>query len=253
MTIRRDDDNMIKEVEEALGKPVLCDLSDKAWRVRTNLIIASVVSIAMVLGGLHIKPGSSVLGLQFDGLTDDLVRNILFWITLYLLLHFVWNSIDNFLEWRLRITGTRLAFVTTAIVASDHGDYPSDPRQSTLYSWWQYQANKIGNIVLKTSEIEKSLDELNNKLNDNNVKSTNPNIAGACIPTLVETRDGVHRLVGAIESVAETVKAARIPISLKRFDNWFGLFLRSQNLRWLVIDFSVPIFIAASALFLLTR
>lgn len=252
MTITHDD-NKIKEVEEALGKSVLCDLSDKAWRVRTNLIVVSVISAAMVLGGLHIKPGSSVLGLQFDGLTDDLVRNILFWVTLYLLLHFLWNSIDNFLEWRLRITGTRLAFVTTAVIASDHGDYPSDPRQSTLYSWWKYQANKIGNITHITSEIEKNLDELNKKLNDDNVKSVNPNITGACVPLLAETRDGIHRLVSAIESVAETVKSARVPVSLGRFDNWFGLFLRSQNLRWLVIDFLAPIIVAVSALLLLTR
>jgi hypothetical protein len=67
----------IKAVEKTLGEPVFCEFDEKTWKIRTKLIMASVTSVAVVLGNLHIEPGSSILGLKFSGITDQIVRNIL--------------------------------------------------------------------------------------------------------------------------------------------------------------------------------
>jgi hypothetical protein len=96
-------------VFKVLGEPAFAEFSDNAWKIRTNLILASVISIAVVFGDLHIEPDSQILGLKFKGLTDAVLTNGLIAVVSYLLLHFVWTAIDALLEWRLRVTGTRVA------------------------------------------------------------------------------------------------------------------------------------------------
>lgn len=61
------EDKKLKAVEEALGKPVAPELSENAWKIRTNLIVTSVIAIGVVLADLRIDAGSSVLGLKFAG------------------------------------------------------------------------------------------------------------------------------------------------------------------------------------------
>ena len=90
-----DDESKIKAVKKALGEPIFAELSDNAWKIRTNLIVVSVISIALVFASLHIDPGSTFLGLKFSGLTDSLVRAGLFWITMCLMIHFLWTAWDN--------------------------------------------------------------------------------------------------------------------------------------------------------------
>jgi hypothetical protein len=239
-------------VEKALGEPVFCEYPDKTWRIRTNLFVVSIVSIGMVLWRLQVEPGSSVFGLKFAGLTDEVVRKALFAVILYLLVHFLWNSVDALLEWRLRVTGTRAAFVTTAKLASSHGDYPDDPRNSTLYSWWHYQATQIGNIVQKAADAEEMLASVEDVVKE---KMSAHDKAGTSTATVVssisEARKAVVDLTNAVKNTQTVLEAARIPASLNRFDNWFEIFLRSQNLRWLIIDFGFPLLIGLFALILL--
>jgi hypothetical protein len=242
----------LKAVEDALGKPVLPELTVNVWKVRTNLIIASSISIAVALADLRIDPGSTFLGLKFFGLTDNLVRALLLIITGYLLIHFLWSALDAFLEWRLRITGTRLAFVTAGTFAKEHADYPNDPRQSTLYSWWVLEAQRIGNMSYNLKILQDLIENLDHDLREKYTSGADAlNIANNACRPLAEAREAIHKLERSIGEAAKTIKAARIPGSLKRFDNWFHLFLRSQNLRWLVIDVLVPVGLAGIALYLL--
>lgn len=247
-----EENDNVKAVEDALGKPVLPELPDSVWKVRTNLIIASVISIAVALADLRIDPGSTFLGLRFTGLTDHLVRTLLFIITVYLLIHFLWAALDAFLEWRLRITGTRLAFVTAGTWANHHADYPNDPRQSTLYSWWVFEAKRIGNLSSNLSTLQDLLQNLNSDLRSEYTSGASDlNIVNNACRPLGEAREAIAKLERSIGEAAKTINAARIPSSLKRFDNWFHLFLRSQNLRWFVIDVLVPVGLAGVALYVL--
>lgn len=244
-------DPEVAKVQKVLGEPIICEFSDKTWRIRTTLFAVSVVSLVVVSANLHIGAGSTVFGLQFSGLTDEVVRTGLFWVIIYLLVHFLWGAVDNFLEWRLRLTGTRVAFVTTGVFASEHADYPSDPRQSTLYNWWRSHAGSIGNIAKKTSDIEKNLADWEQQLRAKyNSGADAMNIVNAC-NSIAETRNRVVELTNSVKDAAKTIEAQRIPVSLERFDGWFELFLRSQNLRWLVIEFFFPVGLASSALWLL--
>jgi len=62
----------------------------------------------------------------------------------------------------------------------------------------------------------------------------------------------INQLYNSIQTAHKTISDQRIPVSLKRFDNWFQLFLRSQNLRWLIIEFLFPIVLGLSAQYLLS-
>jgi len=236
-----------------LGEPVAPELQNNAWKIRTNLIIASVIAITIVLADLRIDPESTVLGLKFSGFSDTVLRTGLLLIVVYLSIHFLWTAVDSFLEWRLRITGTRLSFITTARLSSEHGDYPNDPRQSTLYYWWLSQAERIGNFSLKLEELEKQLQSFESDLRVKcNSGADAINIANAC-QSLHSGMENIASLRRSIEEAQKTFSAARIPVSLERFNKWFEFFLRSQNLRWLIIDVFVPLFLSVYAILLLWK
>lgn len=245
------DDDKLKAVEKVLGEPAFAEFASDAWKIRSNLIILSAISIAVVFADLHIDAGSTVLGLKFQGLNDTVLTKGLFGVTLYLLLHFIWRAIDSLLEWRLRVTGTKVAFVTTGMFSSEHADYPRDPRQSTLYNWWKDDARKIGNLVGKLSDIEKTLNDWDTRLKrEFTEKPDVMNIVTAT--TLIHSaREEVVKLKGSVKEVGDTISALRIPVSLRRFDRWYHLFLRSQNLRWLVVELGAPIVLGSYALVLL--
>jgi hypothetical protein len=104
----------IQAVEKVLKEPVAAQFSEQAWKIRTSLFIASTIALVVALANLRINADSSILGLRFTGLSDPVIRFTLAAIILYLLFHFVWVSRDSFLEWKLRITGTRSAFPRVA-------------------------------------------------------------------------------------------------------------------------------------------
>lgn len=244
-------DSHLEATEKVLGTPVYCSLPDEVLRIRRNLMLISIVSIFLTLGGLQLQPESSILGLRLSGLTTMLAKNGLLVVTGYLLAHFVWASIESFLEWRLRITGTRVAFVTTARLASESADYPNDPRQSTLYNWWKEEVGKVGSIGEKAQQIEADLRSWETRISESiRDEHTSLNIANAC-RSIGNAQEEIVKLNRSIEGMQKILESQRVPASLRRFDQWFALFLRSQNLRWLIIDVGAPITLAISAMILL--
>ena len=240
-------------VAKVLGEPFFGEFPENTLKVRRNLIILSAISITIVLSGIQISQDSTILGLKFDGVDTRLLLQLLFYINLYLFIHFSWCALDNILEWRLRVTGTRLSFVTTGKTASEHGDYPDDPRQSTMYSWWIDQAKQIGNLKEKIETIESQIKASREKL-DKAVAEVNSvsmsNLSSAVIKSLNSALTNTIRLQQSVETAQKAIADQRIPVSLKRFDNWFQLLLRSQNLRWLIIELLLPIVFGGLALHL---
>jgi hypothetical protein len=135
-----------------------------------------------VLAELKINGDSSILGLKFENLTDELCRSILLTTNIYLFIHFLWCAWDSFVEWRLRVTGTKLAYKTGFTISHDAeaaADHPDDQRQSTLYSWWKKQSTlKMGTDLLNNSKnfnsnidqqlsvVHNRIVEINNKINE---------------------------------------------------------------------------------------
>lgn len=243
--------NSIEEVAKVLGEPAFAEFPENVWKIRTNLIVTSVITIAVVFGDLHIEPDSQIFGLKFKGLSDTLLTDGLIAVVIYLLVHFLWASMDSLLEWRLRVTGTRVAFVTTARIASEYADYPSDARQSTLYNWWKDQAREFGDITEQLVKLEARLQEWETQLKSKFTEGADAmNITSAVVP-IEKVCEDIMRLRSEIASASAAVASARIPFSLARFDAWFALFLRSQNLRWLLIDFLAPVLVGFYAICLL--
>lgn len=245
------DKNISDAVSKVLGEPVSIQFPDNVWKIRTNLILTSLIAIAVVFGDLHIEADSTVMGLKFKGISDTVLSNGLVVIIAYLLVHFLWAAMDSFLEWRLRITGTRVAFVTTGRFSSEHCDYPSDPRQSTLYHWWLEQSKGLGSFTERMQQIDITLECWQSRMRSEFTESPDAmNIANATT-SIGQVREQINRFHQAVTSAGKLIESPRIPESLARFDGWFEFFLRSQNLRWLVIEFLAPILAAAYALFLL--
>lgn len=250
------DEKTIQTVEKVLKEPVGAQFSEQAWKIRTNMIIASVIALVMGFANLRITADSSILGLRFAGLSDIVIRSTLAAIVLYLLLHFVWVSLDSFLEWLLRITGTRSAFQTGSFYGPDYADFPIDPRQSTLYNWWTMQQQMIGNLggLAKTlqdtcSRWESDLETIRAQ----HMKSPDWGNFATIINALGETRAQAAEFAHKIEANTKAITDARIPVSLRRFDRWYEIFLRSQNLRWLLIEFLAPVALATISLYWLLK
>lgn len=237
-------------VEKALGNPIDGDLSDNALKVRRNLLVFGMISIFITIGGVKLDPTSSVLGFKFSGVSETLITNALLAANVYFLLHFIWYAFEGLLEWRLRVTGTRLAFLTGSRYGSEHADYPDDPRQSTLYNWWLFNAKRIGSFKVTADDLSDKIKTWQDKISPFQNGIDSPDFDNA-MNTLNQAKAAVDKLSKQIETAEKTFTATRIPCSLGRFDGWFKLFLKSQNIRWLLIDILLPVAIGATATYLL--
>lgn len=245
-------DEDIRAVEKALGNPVAGDLSENALKVRRNLLASGIVSLFIHFTGIKLHPESSVLGLKFIGITEDLISGALLIVTSYFFLHFSWYAFEGVLEWRLRVTGTKLAFLTGARFTSEHGDYPDDPRQSTLYNWWNTNAHRIGNYRETADNLRRKIQEWENRVESFKDGGNSLNLSNAMV-TLNQAKAEVIKLTSQIEKTNEILTAHRIPFSLNRFDSWFKLFLKSQNIRWILIEILIPITTGALAILFLVN
>ena len=148
-----------RPVETILGSPVFIMSDESTNKARGHLIFAAAISLFVTVADLHFGSNSSFLGLEITGLTDRVAYLALLAFVGYQLVHYVWCAWDAFLEWRLRITGMETA-LADAVLASQEGDYPREPRQSTLYNWWLNRAKEIGNLEEGVIEISNALHEV---------------------------------------------------------------------------------------------
>lgn len=250
MTDDRSEGESTKAVEKALGEPVFLGLSDTATKMRTHLLIAASIGLAVWFADLRIRDGSTFFGLQFGNVSDRLIREGLVCVVAYLALHFAWNAWDAFLEWRLRVTGTRLAFVTGGKFASENADYPDDPRQSTLHTWWLSQATMIGHVGVTLARARTAFDTVE-KLPESVLDESSRLNLHNIMTTVSAAREPLERLSRQVEQMNKSLSSNRPPVSLARFDDWTRLCLRSQNLRWIALEFAFPLVLACVACCLL--
>lgn len=247
------EEDKIEAVRKVLGNPVQAELPENAQKVRRNLMSVSLIVLFVVWADIKIDPNPTVFGLKFTGITTGTLTVGLSVITAYWLLHFIWYAIDGFAEWRIRITGTRLAHQTGAKLSSQNGDYPDDPRQSSLYHWWIQQRAVMKKVLEKTKLIEDKIDETKTEVAELLDKLGGPDHQNFLhtASLIQEAKTRVTELQRTVEATKITIESNRVPVSLERFDQWFKFFLRSQNLRWLVIDIMAPIILGIMAITLL--
>jgi hypothetical protein len=169
-----------------------------------------------------------------------------------LALHFIWIAWESFAEWRLRLTGTRVAFITAGRWADSESDFPDDPRQSTLANWWRESASRLGHLTERVESLRSMFAEQESAIREACKTGEPLNVCNATAP-LNNIMNAASQLKQSIEATAKTLESLRIPASLDRFEKAYRHFLDSQNIRWLLVDALLPLGVAGFALFLLFR
>lgn len=234
----------IKDIQEWLGKPFRPDFSEYTRKVRNNLGIVSVLSIIIITQGIEVN-GGSFLGLKFneDAFKMILIYKILFYLNIYFFIHFIWLAWDNFLQWRIKLTGTFSKNENTFAGPNEVSDNREDPSQTTLYSWWVKESKGLCNTEEKITLLTKELKNISLLLEK---KST---------AELKKEYDILQRTIGELNThymqSLNTIKSNRIPASLERFDNYFNHMHNSQGYRWLILELLAPILIGVWAIILL--
>jgi hypothetical protein len=237
-------DKRIEAVEKVLGEPFGLEFGDAAQKARRNLLLAAVVASGFWHFGLRLGHAPTVLGFQVENLGNRQFGWGLFWIVLYLELHFAFLSWECGREWRLRLTGRRPGALFGGGLSGDrNADLMTDPRQSTLYGWWLTQRQQVERLAALLTQSEEALQRL---------RREPEGIASA--PD--ETRKSLDTLAGAVSQLKDAYSQAlkliedpRIHVSLKRFDKKFWAHQSSQWLRWSVLDCLLPLVLGLYALY----
>lgn len=233
------DKDKYQEVEKALGQPFAADFTENVRKIRMNLMIVSFISLVIFYAKINIESDSTFFGLKFKGINDNLITVILVILLIYNLVHFIWCAIDNILEWWLRLTGTRVAFITGFKWDNKYKDSPNDPRQSTLYTWWLNNSFHIPNLEIEFRNLQQKTQEYVDKLEG--LDEINPNQRISVNSSVQDLINKLKQLDGSFEKLKEIISSERITVSLKRFDNIFYFFLKNQNIRWIVFEIGLPI------------
>lgn len=227
-----------RKISECLGEPYPLETSAYAEKLRKTLMISSSIALIFLFYDVEIDGNSSFFGIKFLGIDTQIFFVIFFIVISYHFVHFLWCSINSFTYWRIRLTGTIVKYqVQSGLIGDeyDEADYPYDPKQASLYFWWSKTCEKV-------IDHQKVLDGL--------------------IPTLKKTLEeqpeNTGQVLSEIRSIEESlnktlevVNSQRLRDSLKRFDNWFGLMLVTQGLRWLVLEVGLPLLVGLMTMILL--
>ncbi|HCG7279380.1 TPA: hypothetical protein NJ358_000106 [Vibrio parahaemolyticus] len=249
---------MSESVEKILLAPIQIEFTDSVKKIRQNLMITSFIALFITLGGVSIDPSSTIFGLKFNGLTDALLYKGLLILVVYFLIHFIWCAYESLQEWEIRVTGTKEAFIRAVDMDFDEAikpPYPSDPRNSTFYFWWSTQAKRIGNLNTHLTNINQRIESMEKSITDMREKGVNLNRSDANISSQVQPlKIDIDGAVSSINRMEKVLDGNQLLISMRTFDRRYRYFLKSQNIRWFVIDFFGPIILSSvSLLCLLNR
>lgn len=227
-------------LDYVLEEPILKPISDNFLRIRRNLLVISLVGILYGMGTFTID-GLSVSGIKLNCGSHKTIEIIGFLVILYQFMHFIFEAWEHYLYWRLRITGTKLAHVTTGKFAHEEGDYPNDPQQSTLYSWWVAQRKNLKgwqDIEKDTGDIFTKLGVFMSSLDTNNVRNE-----------VVGLSNKVSGLINELTKITNILSSHRVGASLEKFDKWFWNFQKLQLLKWAVLELILPFIMGLLALY----
>lgn len=240
-----------EEISKVLGEPVGFDISETAAKLRRNLILVSMVVLVLILGEIEAGSDFSILGIKLTGVTPFKLMVGLSIVLVYTLAHFIWYCYELYSAWAIRITGTKLAFVTGARLGATGADYPDDPKQSTLYTWWIQEARSMTAYSDLISRVDKSIQEFSVYVDQ--LAKRDMTSAGSVTASIQDMRKTIEQVRGALSSSESVVTNTRIPESLARFERRFRLLLQSQNLRVLVVEVGLPILLSLAAACYLIR
>ena len=218
------------DFNKILINPNIEPLDTNTQRIRRNLLAVSIVAYIYSVASDGIDAaGSSFLGIKFNGLDGSYIQLLLIISILYFLLHFIWAAIDHVKENKLRLTGIVIPMVTSGSTfggLNDLAPNTDDERQSSIFSWWW-----------KEKERADSFEEVANRIKGD---ADNERYEPA-LNAISQHLDAINH------------KASYIQESLIRFENGFWRYQRSQLLRWLILDFLIPVLLGICAIVIVVR
>lgn len=219
-----------EELDKVLGEPVIFEFSDSAMKAKNHLMTVSVIGILISLFGITVASDSTLFGLKFNNLSNNLIVNIILLLNIYFWFKFAWLSIEYIMHWRIRVTGSgEMALRKIDRHVMNGIDYSDDIKQTSLYNWWLKHAKYFRD---NTIDPFKNIEEIKEKIKDNNWSMHRGSIS--------ELLDSTEEHLKAINDVFGNM---RLEVSLAKFDKSYLLFLRVQNWRWFIFDFMLPQFL----------
>ena len=76
--IEAEKEKQLASVSKILGEPVFFEANQLALKIRTNLMVLSLVAIVITFYNLKIEQGSSVLGLKVENLDIGVVKTVFY-------------------------------------------------------------------------------------------------------------------------------------------------------------------------------
>ncbi len=216
-----------KDAEAArkiLGEPVFIAPDEQTQKSKRNLVVLTSTIIIYKLLGAEVT-SFQPLGVTIPKGNGVYIDGALWVMLIYFGVHYLWHIWDSVLEWRNRFTGCNVLFQTGSSFASNDKDYPSDPRQSSLMTWWSEQSNVLHHSM--KGWIEQIQGYMDRYREDNN--------------RYKELRDTLDAAADALKKHELFFSSDRIPMSLYRYERWLSLFHWSQLLRFGVFEIATPI------------
>lgn len=242
---RKADDENYKAVVKIMGQPVGFDLSDAAIKVKNLLLTVSIFLLCLVIGDIKVTGAVRFLGVNLEGFTGFKMIFGLSAAVAWVLIHYLWYAWEVFGEWRLRITGMRVARQKGSTQGYLEADHPEDPRQSTLYNWWVEQQYWPPRIEATIKKLETAAEQIKEQIDSSSIENFELHVG---LQSVAELNTVVGALRQTQEKIIEFGSNSRIEYSLRRFDNWFWRVVNSQNMRVLIIDILFPLGVSAWAL-----
>ncbi|OCH31081.1 hypothetical protein A6E13_18440 [Aliivibrio fischeri] len=241
---RKVDSKRIDEIEKLMGEPAPLEVSDYEEKIRRNLLFASMIVFALTFLELIPNSESKFFGLSFDNLTPESIYIVLLIIVSYELVHYIWLVANKISYWRVRLTGTnpgvsRGSSGMTFGNEFDSYDHIGEQKHSNFYVWMLEYKKTINPIIENYDEKWKNLENIvfeSDSINDSHSKD------------LLNKLNEIYSLQERLEKHLTNI---RIDASMCRFDSWYSLMIRSQSLRWLVLDLILPILSGLGAMFFL--
>jgi hypothetical protein len=231
-----DEEGKRRAIDALMGKPVQQELDESLRKMRVQLLVFCCAAFA-IIHGAGIDTAKPVFGIQLKGLSPFAIEWALIAVTLYTAVHFAWTAWDGFQEWRLRVTGTRYGA----------WDVQRDPRQATLFRWWLANNQNLVDMEQVRVLFEKYIEEGRDFLKSARLDLTTnmPNVEVVRLQQIHENlQTHANGLMNHLNTSRQVCEDPYIHEALQRFDNAFFNFQRSQNIRWLLVEWGFPIVFA---------
>ncbi|XNT04642.1 hypothetical protein AB6D20_025985 [Vibrio splendidus] len=229
-----------------MKEPLGIESSDYEEKIRRNLLLASAISFCFTYLKLTPAKDTLFMGLKFENLTSETIYLLLLVFVGYELVQYTWLVMNKFLYWRVRLTGTSTQVLRgnrggSFATENDPSDYTGKPENSNFYTW--VLENKRD-----TDHRSKAIEDAWVKVESYVFQSEAlaPKDRNELLSKLNEIYSHTNLLNTSINNI-------RVSASMSRFDNWFNMLVRSQSIRWVLLDFLLPIVFGLIAIIFLIQ